>query len=87
VTPSAARDEDVLRVHTPEYVRKAKTGTLSPHEAMVLEVPWSPELAAGSWLAAGAAIEAGRRAQADGCAVVLGGGFHHACPTTARASA
>lgn len=80
VTPSAARDEDVLRVHTPEYVRKAKTGTLSPHEAMVLEVPWSPELAAGSWLAAGAAIEAGRRAQAEGCAVVLGGGFHHALP-------
>jgi acetoin utilization deacetylase AcuC-like enzyme len=80
LAPSPARDEDVLRVHTQEYVRKAQTGTLSHHEAMVLEVPWSLELAAGSWLAAGAAIEAGRRAQADGCAVVLGGGFHHAFP-------
>jgi acetoin utilization deacetylase AcuC-like enzyme len=80
VIPRAAGDEDVLRVHTPDYVRKIKTGALSPAERRLLEVPWSPGLAEGVWLASGAAIEAGRLARRDGCAIVLGGGFHHAFP-------
>jgi acetoin utilization deacetylase AcuC-like enzyme len=78
VIPLSAGDEDVLRVHTPEYVRKMKTGDFSPLEQRVLEVPWSRALIEGVWLAAGAAAEAGRLARRDGCAVVLGGGFHHA---------
>jgi acetoin utilization deacetylase AcuC-like enzyme len=78
VIPRAADDEDVLRVHTAGYVRKIKGGTLSPAELRTLEVPWSPGLVEGVWLAAGAAIEAGRLAGQDGCAIVLGGGFHHA---------
>ena len=44
VTPQSASDEDILLVHTPEYVRKLKTGTLSPMEEMQMEVPYSPEL-------------------------------------------
>ena len=80
VIPRAAADEDVLRVHTPDYVRKIKTGAFSPAELRLLEVPWSPGLAAGVWLASGAAIEAGRLAGRDGCVIVLGGGFHHAFP-------
>jgi acetoin utilization deacetylase AcuC-like enzyme len=76
--PRAAGDEDVLRVHTADYVRKLKSGDLSAPERLALEVPWSRALVEGVWLAAGAAIEAGRRARADGCAIVLGGGFHHA---------
>jgi acetoin utilization deacetylase AcuC-like enzyme len=80
VTARAASDEDVLRVHTADYVRKIKSGDLSGKERLALEVPWSPGLVQGVWLAAGAAIEAGRLARQDGCAVVLGGGFHHAFP-------
>ncbi len=80
VVPRRAGDEDVLRVHTPEYVRKLKTGDFSPAERRALEVPWSRALVEGVWLAAGAAIEAGRGARGDGCAIVLGGGFHHAFP-------
>ena len=78
VIPRPAADEDVLRVHTPDYVRKMKEGAFSAREQQALEVPWSPALVEGVWLAAGAAIEAGRRARGDGCAIVLGGGFHHA---------
>jgi acetoin utilization deacetylase AcuC-like enzyme len=78
VRPRTAGDEDVLRVHTADYVRKLKSGDLSAPERLALEVPWSRALVEGVWLAAGAAIEAGRRARADGCAIVLGGGFHHA---------
>jgi acetoin utilization deacetylase AcuC-like enzyme len=80
VTARAASDEDVLRVHTADYVRKIKTGDLTPDERRTLEVPWSRPLVDGVWLAAGAAIEAGRLARRDGCAMVLGGGFHHAFP-------
>jgi acetoin utilization deacetylase AcuC-like enzyme len=76
--PEPASDEDVLRVHTPEHVRKAKSGAFSPMEAANLEVPWSPALARAKWIAAGAARDAARLARRDGCAVVLGGGFHHA---------
>ena len=78
VEPPAATDEDLLRVHTGEHVRKAATGAFTPAEAALLEVPWSPSLARGKWLAAGATIEAGRLALTDRCAIVIGGGFHHA---------
>jgi acetoin utilization deacetylase AcuC-like enzyme len=75
-----ATDEDVLRVHTPDYVRKLKAGTLSRDEEARLEVPYSKELIRAVWLAAGGSILAGRRALADGFAANIGGGFHHACP-------
>ena len=80
VTPRPASDEDVLRVHTSEYVRKVKSGDLTAHERATLEVPWSRELVEAAWLAAGASIEAARRARADGCAFAISGGFHHAFP-------
>src|ERR1700679_3841909 len=42
--PRPATDEDVLLVHTQQYVQKLKTGTLSAREKLELEVPYSPEL-------------------------------------------
>jgi len=43
--PSPASDEDLLRVHTADWVHKLKTGTLTASEVMKLEVPYSKELA------------------------------------------
>jgi acetoin utilization deacetylase AcuC-like enzyme len=80
VTPRPATDQDVLRVHTPEYVRKIKAGDLTAMERATLEVPWSAALVEAAWLAAGASLEAARRARSDGCAIALSGGFHHAFP-------
>jgi acetoin utilization deacetylase AcuC-like enzyme len=80
LAPEPASDEDVLRVHTPDYVRKLRTGTLSREEEARLEVPYSRELIRAVWLAAGGSILAGRRALADGWAANIGGGFHYACP-------
>src|SRR5258708_14148286 len=57
--PQPATDQDILLVHKPEYVQKLKTGTLSPHEEMELEVPFSPELVNAFWLAAGGWVFAG----------------------------
>lgn len=78
VAPKAASDEDVLRVHSKDYVHKLKTGGLSYLETIRMEVPYSKELIEACWLAAGGSIEAGKRALEDGCAANIGGGFHHA---------
>jgi acetoin utilization deacetylase AcuC-like enzyme len=76
--PAAAHDDDLLRVHTPEWVGKLKNGTLTASEVMKLEVPYSPELVEAVWLAAGGSILAGQLALRDGFACNLSGGFHHA---------
>lgn len=78
--PSAATDEDILRVHTADWVRKLKTGTLTASDVMKLEIPYSPELVEAVWLAAGGTILAGQSALRDGFGMNLGGGFHHAYP-------
>src|SRR3984957_6227791 len=78
--PEPATDQDILLVHTQEYVHKLKTGMLSPHEQMELEVPFSPELVQAFWLAAGGSILAARQALIDRVSVNIGGGFHHAFP-------
>lgn len=80
LTPIAATDEDILRVHTADWVRKLKTGTLTASEEMRLEVPYSPELVEAFWLAAGGSILAAQSALRDGFGCNLGGGFHHAYP-------
>lgn len=80
VRPQPASDEDILLVHTPGYVRKLKTGTLSAREELQMEIPYSPELVAAFWLAAGGSILAAQYALEDGIAINIGGGFHHAFP-------
>jgi acetoin utilization deacetylase AcuC-like enzyme len=80
LTPNPASDEDILRVHTADWVRKLKTGTLTASEEMRLEVPYSPELVEAFWLAAGGTILAAQSALRDGFGCNLGGGFHHAYP-------
>src|SRR4030081_3192113 len=78
--PEPATDQDILRVHTPEWVRKLKTGTLTASEVMLLEIPYSQELVDAVWLAAGGSILAAQSALRDGFGANLGGGFHHAYP-------
>lgn len=78
--PEPASDADILRVHTPDWVHKLKTGTLTRSEEMKLEVPYSPELVEAFWLAAGGSIAATQSALRDGFGCNLGGGFHHAYP-------
>ena len=78
--PDPASDEDILRVHTFEWVQKLKTGTLTASDVMKLEVPYSRELVEAVWLAAGGTILAGQLALHDGFGSNLSGGFHHAYP-------
>ena len=80
VAPQLASDQDILLVHTPAYVQKLKTGTLSAREELELEVPYSPELVRAFWLAAGGSILAADYALKNRIAFNIGGGFHHAFP-------
>jgi acetoin utilization deacetylase AcuC-like enzyme len=78
--PAPASDADIALVHTPEYLRKIATDSFTLAERMTLEIPFTPELRAASWLCAGGSILAARLALKSGVAVHLGGGFHHAFP-------
>lgn len=77
--PPATRQE-LLRVHTAEYLDKLERGDLTPAERYRLELPWSPALREAARLCAGGSILTGRLALQRGVAVHLGGGFHHAFP-------
>ncbi len=76
--PEPAQDGDLLRVHTPEWVSKLRTGTLTLNDVMKLEVPYSTELVSAFWLAAGGTILAAQSALQHGFGCNIGGGFHHA---------
>jgi acetoin utilization deacetylase AcuC-like enzyme len=80
LSPEPATDEDVLRVHTREWVDKLKHDALSASERMRLEIPYSEAVVRGFWLAAGGSILAARCALQDGFGFNIGGGFHHAFP-------
>jgi acetoin utilization deacetylase AcuC-like enzyme len=78
--PEPASDEDVRLVHTEEWVKGLKTGTLSYAEILRLEVPYSQQMVRAFWLAAGGTALAARLALRQGVGFNIGGGFHHAFP-------
>lgn len=76
--PERARLDDVLLVHTLEYVQSIVNGTLSPTAQRALGLPWSPALAERSFRAVGGTCEAAVQALSAGVAINLAGGTHHA---------
>ncbi|MFO7589195.1 MAG: histone deacetylase, partial [Gemmatimonadota bacterium] len=78
VHPDPASPEDLLRVHTEEYLRRIGEDDFTPAERLRLEVPFSPALAEAMVLCCGGTTVCARQALADGVCVHLGGGFHHA---------
>lgn len=80
VSPKIAKDEDVLLVHTPQYLKKLKEGRLTREEILTLELPYSRELVRSALLCCGGTILACQQALKTGVGLHLGGGFHHAFP-------
>ena len=78
VEPAPAAMEDVLRVHTREWAFGLRNGTITYHDILRLEIPYSSRMVDAVLLAAGGSIEAARLALRDGVGVNLTGGFHHA---------
>ena len=80
ILPKPARWDDILLVHTEDYVQRLRNGTLSPLEILRLELPYSKDLVDSSLLCAGGTILTLRIALKEGMGLHLGGGFHHAFP-------
>ena len=80
VEPQPAHLQDVLLVHTEDYVTRLRAGTLTPRELRRLGLPWSKALVRRSFLAAGGTFNAARFALSDGIGSNLAGGTHHAFP-------
>ncbi len=78
IEPHPAQEDDVLRVHSPKYIKKLRTGKLSHSEMLALELPYSPELFQFALLNVGGTIVAAKEALKKGMAIHIGGGFHHA---------
>jgi acetoin utilization deacetylase AcuC-like enzyme len=68
----------MIRVHAPTYIHRLQNGELSAKEIRRVGLPWSPEIVRRAQYSAGATVEACRAAVAEGIAVNLGGGTHHA---------
>ena len=78
VEPAPASWDDLALVHTAEYLRKLRDGTMTLQDIATLELPWVPELGDAFRLMVGGTVDAARAALEDGAAAHLGGGFHHA---------
>lgn len=78
IEPEAATLDDVLRVHTPEYVYAFINGTLARKAMLRIGLPWSPELVRRAFAVIGGTLGAARVALRDGVAANLAGGTHHA---------
>jgi acetoin utilization deacetylase AcuC-like enzyme len=80
IEPEPASDADLLLVHRKDWVERLRTGTLTFHDILMLEVPYSRQMVKAFWLAAGGTTLAARLALSDGAGLNIGGGFHHAFP-------
>jgi len=77
LVPPPVAEEDLLRAHDPEYVRRVLGGTLERQEIRRVGFPWSPDMVERSLRSAGGTILACREALSSGTAVNLAGGTHH----------
>jgi acetoin utilization deacetylase AcuC-like enzyme len=78
--PQPAEIEDVLLVHTEDYITRLRQGTLTRQEIRKLGLPWSRSLVRRSFLATSGTINAAKAALKSGAASNLAGGTHHAFP-------
>jgi acetoin utilization deacetylase AcuC-like enzyme len=77
IEPSPATLEDVLLVHTDDYVSRLCSGNLTAKEIRRLGLPWSESLVRRSFYATGGTIAASHVALGEGYSSNLAGGTHH----------
>jgi acetoin utilization deacetylase AcuC-like enzyme len=83
VSAPRATSEDLLLVHTPEYIDDLLNLRLS-HRTIRSELALTREIVEAYIFAAGGTIAASRYALEDGICVHIGGGYHHAYPDHAE---
>ena len=80
IEPQPAKTEDLLLVHTEDYITRLVDGTLTVKEVRKLGLPWSKSLVRRTFLAVSGTINASFQALESGIASNLAGGTHHAFP-------
>ncbi len=76
--PRAVSDEEILRAHERDYLRRVVDGTLTAKEMRRIGFPWSERMVERSRRASGGTLGACLAALEDGFAANLAGGTHHA---------
>ncbi len=80
IEPQPAKIEDLLLVHTEDYITHLRAGTLDKKEVRRLGLPWSESLVRRTFLAVSGTINASLHALETGIASNLAGGTHHSFP-------
>ena len=80
IEPEPAKIDDLLLVHTEDYITRLLDGTLTAKEIRKLGLPWSQSLVRRSLHAISGTINASRNALQDAISSNLAGGTHHAYP-------
>jgi acetoin utilization deacetylase AcuC-like enzyme len=78
--PARVSLDDLLLVHTRDYIQRFTHGALTSDEERRLGFPWSEALVERSYRSAGGTCEAARAALDLGITMNLAGGTHHAFP-------
>jgi len=81
--PTRATEEELLAVHTGDYLEDL-ANLRRTHRTVSSELPLTKEIVDAYILAAGGTCLTVERSLTDGCAVHLGGGWHHAFPSHAE---
>jgi acetoin utilization deacetylase AcuC-like enzyme len=74
----AATEGELALAHAPSYIEAVMEGYLTPAQQREIGFPWSPRMAERARRSVGATIHAARAALAEGVAMNLAGGTHHA---------
>ncbi len=80
IEPPKAEIDDLLLVHTEDYITRLIEGNLTAKEIRKLGLPWSQSLVRRSLHAISGTINAARHALVEGVSSNLAGGTHHAYP-------
>ena len=78
LVPDPVTDEQILRAHEQQYLRKIVTGTTTRQEQRRIGFPWSPRMVERSRRASGGTLGACKSALEEGFAANIAGGTHHA---------
>jgi acetoin utilization deacetylase AcuC-like enzyme len=79
IEPDAVSDDDLRRVHCPDYIQRMRDGTVSDQEMRRIGFPWSLQMVERSRRSSGATMQALESAiRNQNIAVNLAGGTHHA---------
>ncbi len=80
IEPDPASIEDVLLIHTEDYVARLCNGSLTAKELRRLGLPWSESLVRRSFYAVGGTLAAAQASLSAGYSSNLAGGTHHSFP-------